>query len=188
MVTVGQPLFFEPGLHLVGIPVVADEDSRDLLVAPGSAWFGWDASEQKYLSGEMDAGFPSGMDRSPGYGLWVRFENQAKVVIAGQPVSHDRSYAIDLHTGWNLIANPFTVAMPWSIDELEVRVGNEEMSVREAQEMGWVEDFLWGWNGEAYEMVYDSSVAPGIASSLKPFRGYWMEAHRDLTLVLPPPR
>jgi hypothetical protein len=187
VVTVGQSLFFEPGLQLVGIPVVTDGDFRDLLVVPGSAWSGWDASKQNYLSGKMDAGFPAGVDSRPGYGLWARFENQAKVVITGQPVPHDRPYPIDLHAGWNLIASPFTMVMPWSIDGVKVRVEDEEVTVKEAQQLGWVEDFLWRWNGEAYEMVYDSGVVPGIASSLEPFRGYWIQAHRDLTLVLPPP-
>jgi hypothetical protein len=79
------------------------------------------------------------------------------------------------------------MVMPWSIDGVKVRVEDEEVTVKEAQQLGWVEDFLWSWNGEAYEMVYDSSVVPGIASSLEPFRGYWIQAHRDLTLVLPPP-
>ncbi|HZA21844.1 MAG TPA: hypothetical protein VFA32_04445 [Dehalococcoidia bacterium] len=187
VVTIGQTLLFEPGLQLVGIPVVTGEDSRDRLVVSGSTWSGWDASEQKYLSGKLGAGLPAELDGRPGYGLWARFENRAKVMITGQPVPHDRPYAIDLHAGWNLISNPFTSVMPWSVDKVKVRVGGQEVAVREAQELGWVEDFLWGWNGETYEMVYDSRAASGIASSLEPFRGYWMEAHRDLTLVLPPP-
>jgi hypothetical protein len=188
VVTVGQTLSFEPGLHLVGIPVVTDEGSRDLLEAPGSVWSGWDASGQRYRPGKTGAGFPAGVGSRPGYGLWARFENPAEVVITGQPVPHDQPYHVDMHAGWNLIANPFTSVMPWSVDEIKVRVGDQEVSVREAQGLGWVEDFLWSWNGEAYEMVYDSSVVPGIASSLDPFRGYWIQAHRDLTLVLPPPR
>ena len=108
-------------------------------------------------------------------------------MITGQPVPPDQPYIIGVHAGWNLIANPFASALPWSIDEVKVRAEGKEMTLREAQGLGWTEDFLWGWDGAAYELVYDSSVLTKVASSLEPFRGYWIEAYRDLTLVLPPP-
>ena len=73
------------------------------------------------------------------------------------------------------------------MDEIHVRSAGPEMTLAQAQEYGLMEDFAWGWNGQAYSLVYDSKLSSGQAAVLEPFQGYWVQAHEEVTLVLPPP-
>lgn len=65
--------------------------------------------------------------------------------------------------------------------------GTEKKSLREAQQAGWIEDYAWGWDGSAYRLVYDASVVPQAEGRLEPWKGYWVYAHQDCALLLPPP-
>jgi hypothetical protein len=181
VVAVGQPLTYEKGLYLLGVPVMAQDNPGNLWASPGSVWSAWDSLRQSYVP------LPSLPERVLGDGLWVRFEEDTAMVITGQPVPGDRPYPIRLRPGWNLIASPFTLELPWSLDKIKVQANGEEKTLREAQASDWMEDFAWGWDGESYTLVYDSAMVPGVASELKPFHGYWVQAHQDVTLILPPP-
>jgi hypothetical protein len=122
-----------------------------------------------------------------GRGWWVRFDEPAAGLVWGPAVPVHQPYSIDLQPGWNLVASPFATPVSWSLDEIRVRSEGVEKTLREAQAAGWMEDFAWGWDGNAYSLVYHAGVLPGVASTLEPFRGYWVQAHRPATLVLSPP-
>jgi hypothetical protein len=187
-VNVGHPLSLKSGLHLLGVPVAPAPGLPGKLASPGALWSAWDSSRQTYLApADGETAWPVAEDKMPGSGLWARIQDEATVYITGQPVPAGQPYSIELHKGWNLIANPYTTAIPWSLDTIKVRVGGEEKLLGEAQAAGWMEDFAWGWDGETYSLVYDASAAPEGMADLKPFRGYWVQAHQDVTLVLPPP-
>ena len=180
LVTVGQPFTFSAGLHLVGVPLAPEASTLDSSV---SSWTAWEETEQAYsVFHAEDNG-----NLAPGSGSWASFEEKTTFYIAGQPVPGDQPYSIDLRPGWNLIANPFLESIPWSLENIQVIAGGEQKTLKGAQAEGWTEDFAWGWNGNYYGLVYDSAVLPGVASQLEPFRGYWVQAYRDLILVLPPP-
>jgi len=67
-------------------------------------------------------------------------------------------------------------------------------SLAQAQQAGWIEDYAWGWEQDAnnpntgrYVLVYDTSIIPGVKGQLEPWKGYWVYAHTDCELILPPP-
>lgn len=187
-VTVGQLLSLEPGWHLVGVPVIAAQSPPEELSMPGTAWSTWDSSEQTYLSvGLESADWPVDNFALPGAGLWASFDAGTSYYITGQPVPIDQPYSIELQPGWNLIANPFPVPVTWDLNAIRVSAAGVATTLADAQARDWVEDFAWGWNDHAYSLVYDSAVVAGVPSTLEPFRGYWFQAHRDATLILPPP-
>lgn len=77
---------------------------------------------------------------------------------------------------------------------MQVKRGTETKTLPQAQAAGWLEDFLWGWrqdpndpNKGSYYLVYDSSIIPGVANVMEPWKGYWIKAHVEYDLILPPP-
>ena len=187
-VIVGQHLSMEPGWRLVGVPVVTDKTPREELVRTGTRWSTWDSAAQSYqASVGADGQWLANAQELPGSGLWANFEAGTDFYLTGDPPPADRAFSIDLSPGWNLIANPFALPVPWTLDEIRVGSAGPEMTLADAQGIGLMEDFAWGWNGEAYSLVYDSRLSTGRAAVLEPFKGYWVQAHEDVTLVLPPP-
>jgi hypothetical protein len=77
----------------------------------------------------------------------------------------------------------------WDLQALKVRRGAEEKTLAEARQAGWMEDFAWGWDQAAgqYVFIYDSSIVPGVADQLEPWKSYWVRAYVDCELILPPP-
>jgi hypothetical protein len=197
-VTVGQLLSPGPGWQLVGVPVVSDQSPQQLLSRPGTAWSSWDSSAQTYLPvGPSSTDWPAMAFGLPGSGLWARFDAGTSYYITGQPVPLGQPYAIELKTGWNLIANPFPTPVRWDLNAVRVRAAGVDTTLADAQSRGWAEDFAWGWHGDSYSLVYHSQLEAspeygsgsnsGVNSELEPFKGYWFQSHRDATLVLPAP-
>jgi len=187
-VTVGQLLSPEPGWQLIGLPVVTDQTLQQLLSRPGTAWSAWDSSEQVYLPvGAGSTDWPVLDFDLPGSGLWASIDAGTSYYITGQQVPVDQPYSIELKAGWNLIANPFPIAVKWDLNALRVSVAGVDTTLAEAQSREWVEDFAWGWNGESYSLLYGPELVAGVRSELEPFKGYWFQAHRDARLILPPP-
>ncbi|MCH8897585.1 MAG: hypothetical protein IIC33_04750 [Chloroflexi bacterium] len=187
-VTVGQHMSMEPGWRLIGVPVITDKSPREELVRVGTRWSTWDSAAQAYQkNAAADGQWLANSQELPGSGLWANFEAGTEFYITGDSPPADRAFSIDLLPGWNLIANPFALPVPWNLDEIHVRSAGPEMTLAQAQEYGLMEDFAWGWNGEAYSLVYDSKLSTGQAAVLEPFQGYWVQAHEEVTLVLPPP-
>ena len=187
-VTVGQRLSMEPGWRLVGVPVITNKTPREELVRAGTRWSTWDSAAQSYQkNASADGHWLANAQELPGSGLWANFEAGTEFYITGDSPLADRAFSIDLLPGWNLIANPFALPVPWTLEEIRVRSAASEVTLADAQENGLMEDFAWGWNGKAYSLVYDSILSTGQAAVLEPFKGYWVQAHEAVTLVLPPP-
>lgn len=99
-----------------------------------------------------------------------------------------------LRPGWNLIALPYTDAVPWDVTALTIHNGADTVPLAEARTRGWVEDYAWAWQPEVmnpfrghYELVADTSVVPGARSELAPWAAYWVYAYRACDLVVPQP-
>lgn len=187
-VTVGQLLSLEPGWHLVGVPVVVAKSPQEALSHPGTAWSAWNSADQAYLPVGLGAAhWPLEAVALPGSGLWASFDTGTRYYITGQPVAPHQPYSIELKPGWNLIANPFPMPVQWDLNAIRVSAAGIDTTLANAQTRNWVEDFAWGWNAGSYSMVHDSKIVAGVPSELEPFKGYWFQAHRASTLVLPPP-
>lgn len=69
----------------------------------------------------------------PGRGFWVRSKDAIAFsqTAAPVPLDHNDTYTIALHPGWNIISNPFYVAVDW----------------KAVQEVNYVTQNLWQWQG-----------------------------------------
>lgn len=94
----------------------------------------------------------------PGSAFWVVSKNQLNVSAQVNPVAADALglYEIPVHSGWNLISNPFTSEIPWS-------------SVKLANQLA-TNSLIYAWNG--------SWTNP---ASLSPYEGYYFNNTGNLT-------
>jgi len=137
--------------------------------------FYWDPAAGHYVMAPP----PENICYHQGMGFWVRtygpdVEVDAEVMVPSGPVE------VPLKDGWNMIGDPFPLDVPLS--SLKVRHGEQELSLLDAQQQGWVSAYLFGYNPEqrTYVML---DPANGL---LEAWHGYWMKAYVDCTLVIPP--
>jgi hypothetical protein len=78
------------------------------------------------------------------------------------------------------------------VQRIQVRANNQVLSLAQAQQAGWIEDYAWGWqqdpadpNRGNYVLIYDASLIPGIGNQLEPWKGYWIKANVECDLILP---
>jgi len=137
--------------------------------------FYWNPEARHYVMAPP----PENICYHQGMGFWVRtyepdVEVDAEVMVPSGPVE------VPLKDGWNMIGDPFPFDVPLS--SLKVRHGEQELSLFDAQQQGWVSAYLFGYNPEqrTYVML---DPANGV---LEAWHGYWMRAYVDCTLVIPP--
>ena len=127
-----------------------------------------------------------------GRAYWIKANAPIELSVLGAlPI--DALY-IPLKRGWNQVGYLANVAMTWSLETIKVAYRGEEKTLEQAQQAGWIEDYAWGWEQDAnnpnegrYVLVYDTSIIPGVKGQLEPWKGYWVYAHTNCELVLPPP-
>lgn len=134
--------------QLLGLPANTDFPIDELI--PGRVGDDWNAyfdngTEQNYMI-EYD-----GSDRfttQPGRAFFVISKNDIAVSEKANSVqlSSDTTFAIPLHEGWNMIASPFGVAIPWQ----NIQARNDISST------------LWGFDGQFTE-----------ATQMEPYKGYY---------------
>ena len=102
----------------------------------------------------------------PGRGFWMLSRNAwaSSGTADAVPLTSDGTYAIDLHDGWNIIANPFDQDVAWSA----------------VQAANGVTQSLWGWNGS-----FDAAATFASAQSGEAF--YFLNEQGLDQLVLPYP-
>ncbi|MGA2623307.1 MAG: T9SS type A sorting domain-containing protein [Bacteroidota bacterium] len=96
----------------------------------------------------------------PGEGYWLLKKGNlslAQVTIEMPPIAADRTYGIPLHSGWNIISNPFDRAVLWS----DIIGQNGLDSATKA----------WTYVGNFVDTV----------TVLAPFRGYYFSNDTNLT-------
>jgi pimeloyl-ACP methyl ester carboxylesterase len=188
-----QSIALREGLHFVSVPM-------DLVNAGWSFLLGQIPSEVKVAvwMGNGYVFYPQepANEAQTGRGYWVKLlPGQVRELTAiGRKVSEEQPFVLPLRQGWNAIGNPFLASLTWNLDSLKVRKGTEEKTLEQAQQAGWIEDYAWGWEQDAnnpntgrYVLVYDTSIIPGVKGQLEPWKGYWVYAHTDCELILPPP-
>jgi hypothetical protein len=99
----------------------------------------------------------------PGNGFWILSKNGLHVQHEVETVhlDPDKTFSIPLHTGWNIISNPFTIAVAWD----KVKQTND------------ITDPLWDFDGRYIE-----------SDSLEPYKGYYVYNATELShLKIPYP-
>lgn len=128
----------------------------------------------------------------PGRAYWFKASAPLMLRLPGETVKEPA--VIHLQPGWNLISSPFSAPVAWRLDSLKVRHNGSEVTLAQAYQNGWTEDYAWVWLQDVsnpytgyYDLVHDPGYLPGVQTQMNPWRGYWVYAHRECDLVVPPP-
>jgi pimeloyl-ACP methyl ester carboxylesterase len=186
-----QSHYLAAGLHFVSIPM-------DLVNSTWSFLLGQITSDLKVATwvGDRYAFYPQEPvnEAQLGRAYWVKLNTSTDVNALGRKIAEDQPYVITLRQGWNAIGIPFLSSISWNLQTIKVRRGSEERTLEQAQQAGWIKGYAWGWkqdennpNAGKYVLIYDQNIIPGITSQLEPWKGYWVYAHTDCELILPPP-
>ncbi|MFD2531815.1 BspA family leucine-rich repeat surface protein [Gracilimonas halophila] len=149
--------------RLISLPGSGSVDPKQLFEGEyGTQWrLVWDNGEDANYFEEYNAQTnPYGLE--PGKAYWALSREDVPITRTSEsvPLNARDAYAIGLHSGWNLIANPFTHPVSWG----------------EVQQLNGLEEALWGYNGS-----YAAS------EELEPLSGYYVyndpEAPHDSLLI-----
>jgi len=90
---------------------------------------------------------------------------------------------ITLTPGWNLIGNPLVYPIYWGQVLVYYQTPNDTVTLDTAVNNRWISKTLFGWNSDKYD--YD--VLSDKSTLLNPWKGYWVQAYKPVTLVFRPP-
>lgn len=88
---------------------------------------------------------------------------------------------IQLARGWNMVGNPFVYPVYWG--QVLVYSGGETRTLDDAYRSGWIDKTLFSWNTDKWD--YD--ISSDTQTLLNPWKGYWVNTYRPVTLVIRPP-
>jgi hypothetical protein len=178
------------GLSIISLPFTPSNRSVELIfgeLAISGFVARYDSLAGKYVY-STDPNFG---EITIGEAVWIKSPKDSQYILPGF-ISQDT--IIHIKHGWNLIGNLAIQVIDWNLSQLLVRRGSEIKTLSQAQQAGWIEDYAWGWEQDAnnpntgrYVLVYDTSIIPGVKGQLEPWKGYWVYAHTDCELILPPP-
>lgn len=177
------------GLEMVSIPYeFSDNDAESVFASLGSLFAGGPASVIRWDPQASDYRWfpdPKVTAITPGEGFWLLNRDRETVVLPSDatPVDTTRNYSYDLKAGWNQIGNPFTVSL--RMDQVRVAGTNGgDWSLDEAVSRNMLLPTTFAYDPAANQYTWQLTPSQ---SYLDPFRGYWILARQDLTLIFPPP-
>ncbi|MCI0551975.1 MAG: FG-GAP-like repeat-containing protein [Anaerolineae bacterium] len=140
--------------RLVSVPLDLDDKTpRSVLEDDLGAYdiFKWRCYEVR--ADQTRAEYPNISEMAPGKALWLIVKDQGKVIDTGAGRSNrtDKKYAIALHPGWNLVANPFNFRVPF-----------DNLSLKSSGLFPELRSYTGSWNNPVTETV----------SEMLPFQGY----------------
>jgi hypothetical protein len=102
----------------------------------------------------------------PGRAYWAEFEEGKIFKMVGYPVATEeyggvKYYSIPLSRGWNMVGCPSPEPVEWDLESIKVRLGTgQPIPLRQA--LNTVSGYAWGWTGNDYGLIYDTSVEAGV--------------------------
>jgi hypothetical protein len=189
--TVGRFPQIPQGIRLVAVPVQSeDADPKGIFNFPENKWATWNPMANNgqggyvlYPSDEVKFSEP---ERVPGRAYWVRLNEPTTLKIYGPLPDDTQPFVIQLKRGWNLVGNPWLVDLVWNLDALQVQVNGQTKPLKNAR--GIVEPYAWRWDGNQYQLVFDSTILPSIDDKIPAWEGAWIYAWQDCQLIVPPPQ
>ncbi|MFH1525197.1 MAG: T9SS type A sorting domain-containing protein, partial [Bacteroidota bacterium] len=103
---------------------------------------------------------PNSFVLSPGKGYWLLSKNGITIPqsfysgISNVPLDTSGCFSLQLHSGWNIISNPFNKSIPWSV----IKKLNDKENVAQYK--------IFGYSGLGYS--YDNNN-----TNFEPFKGYY---------------
>lgn len=181
------------GLAMLSLPLTpGSTDPKQVVGFDGSAWYAYNPLTHAYAGYSDHYSWFEPVGSARGRGFWARFAGEVPLPTGSIP-AQDQPYAIHLYAGWNLIGNPFVPGVTWDLTSIKVQeTGGVAKSLKDARDV--IYPYAWGWkqnasnpNTGSYDLVYDSSVMPGVTNRLEPWQGYWVRARKECNLILPAP-
>lgn len=112
-----------------------------------------------------------------GRGYQISLYAPATIFIKGEVVTKLRM-SVPLKKGWNIIGQPYLSSISWNSVRLQTASGTE-LSVEQAERVRIISKVLW---------IYDRTAdAYRQATTLEPYKAYWIQANEDATLFIPKP-
>ncbi len=177
------------GMTMVSIPVIPDSTDPKVVVGfSGNNWLGFDTPSNSYYRYPNAKAMFAPVESAIGRGFWATFDDTISVVNGTIP-NQEVAASIALQPGWNLVGHPFTYPVTWYLTELKVQEpGKSATPIGNAPSV--VASFAWGWNPVAggtgsYVLVTDPRYVPTAKSTLEPWKGYWIRAYKECTLIIP---
>ena len=99
----------------------------------------------------------------PGYGFWMAFRKNKQLHLVAEGPLPNQVVGIDLHSGWNLIGNPFDEVL--QKDDIFISTGGSRYSVKDLAQSETEHEL---WNIDIFSPSYRS------VQQLEPFQGAWL--------------
>lgn len=169
---------FPAGWHLVSLPFIPGSDDADAALSLGGG----------QLTGyDPQTGGPvlNPSIGESGRGYWLFLASPGTISAASCPNTNP-SQAISLKLGWNIFGNPFGAAVGWNDSNVKVLLpgSSAEHPLSRAEDNGWLTGAIYyDYNG----LVYSGSSRPNNGYNLAPWKGYWINAVRDVILKIAAP-
>jgi hypothetical protein len=174
--TIG-PHVFNAGLQLFSVPNDYSGDSlTSVLGYPNPTLAVWLPASLQYA---ITPSPPADALRL-GQGYWARFPQNASLTFAGVPAPLTRPYSITLKKGWNMIGDPFPVAVDMGSLIILDNQGTQH-PFQTAVQSDLVGPNLYSYPPGSANYVSQSS------GPIEPYSGYWILTSQDCTLLVPVP-
>ncbi len=125
----------------------------------------------------------------PGQGYWIRTLVSKNLAPTGSLVDPTVDFTVALGAGWNQIGDPFTTEVNWSSLRVRRTINGSisELSLAAAAASGWVREYGWAYDTSSGNYKLVDATRSGADRTIQPWRGYWMRALMNCTLVIPGP-
>jgi hypothetical protein len=157
-------------------------NSNNLLLAQ------WRQNVQS-TDGDKYLRYPALEPLTPGKGYWENFGGATAVKIKGKITTPDQDVSIALLAGWNQIGNPYQ--QPINITQLQFQYLADNVSVDLATAItrGWIVAQTIPTVGQVAIFDYDSAQGYIPATTLEPWKGYWIRVlvSEGVTITYPNP-
>ncbi len=187
------------GWYRFSVPVEPDAPSPPDVLAglgetPGDWWLfdrrGW----LPYLYPH-----PKVRDFTLGRGYWLATADGGTVQVTGQAADPAQAVEIGLPRGWSIIGCPFTEAVGWDDDHVQVTRGDETVPLTQAVCRGWLWPTIYGWHNQASPTTPATVRAACLGrrfslnvpinpwwspGELEPWQGYLVTVRRACTLSI----
>jgi hypothetical protein len=106
---------------------------------------------------------------------------------SGKLFSQQNNCEIQIKAGWNQIGSPFLHLT--EISRAQVMYQGKTVSLDQAATNGWIRNYAWMWDPVAQrgDRLIHATRPDAHSRSFEPWRGYWIKAMVNCTLVLAAP-
>lgn len=124
------------------------------------------------------------LEQRLGRGFWYSSTTGTVLNISGMPPPAG-NYQINVVPGWNQLGNPYGVDTP--VAGARITVFNNEMSLAEANAVGYARDYLWRFDPYTNSYKLISEYMPFAEQEIPKDQGFYFRSFEAGTLHLPRP-